>query len=125
MIATSLVINCRNCAQDEPCSTSCAPMVAVSRPVLRPTRIGVPTAPKDTGVLCTSMPRITAASAGKPMATSSGAAMAAGVLEGVEQQDGAEDDPQHPAGDHQALDGGSEYAVEAHVPHGQADAGGE
>ena len=54
-------------------------MPALSRPVLRPTRIGVPTAPKDTGVLCTSMPRITAASAGKPMATSSGAAMAAGV----------------------------------------------
>ncbi|MNC18528.1 hypothetical protein D3C75_664300 [compost metagenome] len=41
--------------------------------------IGVPTAPKETGVLCTSMPSITAASAGKPMATSSGAAMAAGV----------------------------------------------
>ena len=41
-----------------------APIVALSRPLLTPMMIGVPTAPKDTGVLCTSMPSSTAASAG-------------------------------------------------------------
>ncbi|MNM97917.1 hypothetical protein D3C81_1104360 [compost metagenome] len=50
---------------------------------------------------------------------------AAGVLEGVEQQDGAEDDPQHADGDDQALHGGGEHPIEAHLPHVQADAGGE
>ncbi|MOA02701.1 hypothetical protein D3C78_1221670 [compost metagenome] len=39
----------------------------------------MPTAPKDTGVDCTIMPSTTAASAGKPRATSRGAATAAGV----------------------------------------------
>jgi len=42
-------------------------------------RIGVPTAPKDTGVLWMIKVTITAAMAGKPMATSIGAATAAGV----------------------------------------------
>ena len=42
-------------------------------------RIGVPTAPKDTGVDWIIIPIITAPRAGNPIATSSGAAMAAGV----------------------------------------------
>ncbi len=79
VIATLLVICCRKMLQLEPWAVSCAPMVAVSRPLLMPTTIGVPTAPKETGVLCTSMPSSTAAIAGKPTATSSGAAIAAGV----------------------------------------------
>ncbi len=79
VMATLLVICCRKLSQLEPWATSCAPMVAVSRPLLTPTTMGVPTAPKDTGVLCTSMPISTAAMAGKPMATSRGAAIAAGV----------------------------------------------
>ena len=41
--------------------------------------MGVPTAPNDTGVDCTIMPSITAPIAGKPSATSKGAATAAGV----------------------------------------------
>ena len=41
--------------------------------------IGVPTAPKETGVLWIIIPISTAANAGKPMATSKGAAIAAGV----------------------------------------------
>jgi hypothetical protein len=97
---------------------------------------GVPTAPKDTGVLWIIMPNITAASAGKPTATISGAGHrgrraearralderaeqprdeddlhapiradarepaadagdAARVLQRVQQQQRAEDDPQH------------------------------
>ena len=44
-----------------------------------PTRIGVPTAPKLTGVLWMISVVITAASAGKPSESSSGAATAAGV----------------------------------------------
>ena len=79
MIATLPVITCRKTSQLEPLAASCAPIVALSRPLLTPMMIGVPTAPKDTGVLCTSMPSSTAASAGKPIATSSGAAIAAGV----------------------------------------------
>jgi len=79
MIATLPVICCRKSSQLEPRSTSWAPIAAVSRPLLTPMMIGVPTAPKDTGVLCTSMPSSTAASAGKPIATRSGAAIAAGV----------------------------------------------
>ena len=49
------------------------------RPVLTPTRIGVPAAPKDTGVLCMIIPAVTAAIAGNPRPTSSGTATAAGV----------------------------------------------
>ena len=78
-IATWLVMSCRKISQLEPFATSCAPIAAVSRPLLTPMMIGVPTAPKDTGVLCTNMPSSTAAIAGKPIATSSGAAIAAGV----------------------------------------------
>ena len=44
-----------------------------------PMTTGVPTAPKVTGVLWIIMPIITAAMAGKPIATSNGATMAAGV----------------------------------------------
>ena len=44
-----------------------------------PTRIGVPTAPNVTGVLWMMRVHITAASAGKPSASSSGPATAAGV----------------------------------------------
>ena len=54
-------------------------MAWLSSPLLMPTRMGVPTAPNDTGVDWIIMPSSTAASAGKPMATSKGAAMAAGV----------------------------------------------
>ncbi len=50
-----------------------------SSPVPRPTSIGVPTAPKLTGVLWMTRPTITAAIAGKPSASSSGATTAAGV----------------------------------------------
>ena len=50
----------------------------VIQPLLMPHQDGVPTAPNDTGVDWIIMPSSTAASAGKPMATSSGAAMAAG-----------------------------------------------
>ena len=42
-------------------------------------RMGVPTAPNVTAVLCIIIPSITAARGGKPMATMSGAATAAGV----------------------------------------------
>ena len=54
-------------------------MLCVSKPLFTPTMIGVPTAPNDTGVDWIIMPINTAASAGKPIATNSGAAMAAGV----------------------------------------------
>ncbi len=46
---------------------------------MTPTSIGVPTAPNETGVDWMISVTMTAAMAGKPMATSSGAAMAAGV----------------------------------------------
>ncbi|MNL50532.1 hypothetical protein D3C87_1735570 [compost metagenome] len=45
------------------------------------------------------------------------------MLEGVEQQDGAEDDPQQAQGNQQALQGRGEYAVEAHLPGEQANGG--
>ena len=48
-------------------------------PVFTPTKIGVPTAPKETGVLWMIIPDMTAAIAGKPRATSRGTATAAGV----------------------------------------------
>ncbi len=48
-------------------------------PPCTPTRIGVPTAPNVTAVLCTIMPNMTAVAAGNPSATSRGAATAAGV----------------------------------------------
>ena len=51
----------------------------LATPPCTPTRIGVPTAPNVTGVLWIIMPIITAPAAGKPMATMSGAATAAGV----------------------------------------------
>ena len=54
-------------------------MPARSRPPETPTTMGVPTAPKETGVDWIIMPTTTAASAGKPSATISGAATAAGV----------------------------------------------
>ncbi len=44
-----------------------------------PTRMGVPTAPKDTGVLWMIIPAMTAAMPGKPRPTRSGTATAAGV----------------------------------------------
>lgn len=50
-----------------------------SRPLPTPMRMGVPTAPKLTGVVCTIRPTITAAIAGNPMASSSGATTAAVV----------------------------------------------
>ncbi|MNW14215.1 hypothetical protein D3C71_2123810 [compost metagenome] len=43
------------------------------------------------------------------------------MLEGVEQQDGAKDDPQHRQGDQYALHGGGQDAVKAHVPGEQRD----
>ena len=49
------------------------------RPVLMPTSIGVPTAPKETGVDWMISVTSTAAMAGKPIATNRGAATAAGV----------------------------------------------
>ncbi len=50
-----------------------------SSPPETPTRTGVPTAPKLTGVLWMTSPTITAAMAGKPRASISGATTAAGV----------------------------------------------
>ena len=50
---------------------------------------------------------------------------AAGVLERVQQQDRAEDDPQHADGYHQALEGRGEHAIDAHVPHEQTDERGD
>ena len=44
-----------------------------------PIRIGVPTAPNETGVLCITRAHMTAASGGKPSTTSNGPATAAGV----------------------------------------------
>ena len=57
------------------CSTAALP----DNPVLTPTRIGVPHAPNETGVLWMIIPAITAASAGNLSPTSSGTATAAGV----------------------------------------------
>ncbi len=50
-----------------------------AKPLLTPTRIGVPTAPNDTGVLWIIIPATTAAIAGKPSPTISGTVTAAGV----------------------------------------------
>ena len=52
---------------------------SVESPVLTPTRIGVPAAPKLTGVLWMIIPAVTAAMPGKPSPTRSGTATAAGV----------------------------------------------
>ena len=52
---------------------------SADRPVFTPTRIGVPAAPKLTGVLWMIMPAVTAAIPGKPNPTSNGTATAAGV----------------------------------------------
>ena len=54
-------------------------MAALSNPLFTPITIGVPTAPNDTGVLCIIIPINTAPSAGNPIATSKGAAIAAAV----------------------------------------------
>ena len=51
----------------------------MSNPPCTPTSIGVPTAPKETGVDCIIKPNTTAASGGNPIATINGAAIAAGV----------------------------------------------
>jgi hypothetical protein len=66
-------------AQPWPCASSAVVMESRCRPPCTPTSSGVPTAPKDTGVDWIIMPNITAANAGKPTATISGAATAAGV----------------------------------------------
>ncbi len=79
MIATREKIRWKNTSQLLPTAASCSLMPVLSRPAPTPTRIGVPTAPKDTGVDCTIIPITTAANAGKPSATISGAATAAGV----------------------------------------------
>ncbi len=50
---------------------------------------------------------------------------AAGMLEGVQQQDCAEDDPQQAQGDHQTLQRRGDDAVNAHVPDEQPDGCGE
>ncbi len=77
--AERTVIICRYSGKVMPMLANWALMVGFSRPPRTPTRIGVPTAPKVTGVLWIIMPIMTAAMAGKPRATSRGAAMAAGV----------------------------------------------
>lgn len=53
--------------------------LSCSMPLATPTRIGVPTAPKLTGVDWMMSPTMTAAIAGNPSASMSGAATAAGV----------------------------------------------
>lgn len=60
-------------------STRSATAGSPPRPPATPTRMGVPTAPKLTGVDCTISPTMTAAIAGNPMASSSGATTAAVV----------------------------------------------
>ncbi len=77
--ATSEVIRRKYSSHEEPCATSCSVMPALLTPPETPTTIGVPTAPKETGVDCIIIPTTTAASAGKPRTTISGAATAAGV----------------------------------------------
>ncbi len=59
--------------------TNSAWKAGLANPVWTPIIMGVPIAPKVTAVLWIIIPTITAAAAGKPSATSKGAAMAAGV----------------------------------------------
>ena len=64
------------------CNPACAiadSTVSTFKDSAMPTRIGVPTAPKVTGVLWMINVHMTAASAGKPRARSKGPATAAGV----------------------------------------------
>ena len=79
VIATELVTCWKNTSQVEPFASSCAVMSARFKPLPTPTTTGVPTAPNDTGVDWIIIPTTTAARAGKPSATISGAATAAGV----------------------------------------------
>src|SRR3546814_18723391 len=53
--------------------------MALEIPLLTPTKIGVPIAPKVTDVLCTIKPTIIAERAGKPNAKSKGATIALGL----------------------------------------------
>ena len=73
------MIICKYSAKVNPAKDRSRSRVALKSPLFTPTKIGVPTAPKVTGVLWIIIPSITAARAGKPNATISGAAMAAGV----------------------------------------------
>lgn len=79
MIATSEVINCKNCSQLVPAAAKCVVRSVVFNPVVTPIIIGVPTAPNETGVDWIIIPIITAPRAGKPKPTNNGAAIAAGV----------------------------------------------
>ena len=60
-------------------ASNCATSVLLSMPERTPTSMGVPTAPKDTGVDWMTSTAITAAMAGKPRASSRGAPTAEGV----------------------------------------------
>ena len=51
MIATSAVTVCRNAVQLDPSAASAASTAVGSSPPVTPMMIGVPTAPKETGVL--------------------------------------------------------------------------
>ena len=77
--ATRSTMRLKKSAQVWPCAASACVIDSRCKPPCTPTSSGVPTAPKDTGVDWMIMPNITADSAGKPTATISGPATAAGV----------------------------------------------
>lgn len=72
-------VTCPRKSEDRGPSRSDSTDGCPANPAFTPTRIGVPTAPKATGVDWTIRAESTAAMAGKPIATSRGAAIAAGV----------------------------------------------
>ena len=76
---TRSVTSRRNSSMVMPAARSWASKASPPRPPCTPTSTGVPTAPKVTAVLWIIMPIMTAPAAGKPIATMSGAATAAGV----------------------------------------------
>ena len=78
-VATRKVTSCINHAKERPPADRYPSTTGASSPPATPTRIGVPTAPKETGVLWMMRPTITAAAAGKPRAINRGAVTAAGV----------------------------------------------
>ncbi len=69
----------RNSRISRPARAICAWKASPPTPPATPTSTGVPTAPKVTAVLWIIIPIMTAAAAGKPMATMRGAHTAAGV----------------------------------------------
>ena len=79
MMATCDTTTWKKSAHVWPCACSACVIASRCSPPCTPTSKGVPTAPNDTGVDWMIMPKVTAASAGKPTATISGPTTAAGV----------------------------------------------